>query len=204
MVKRILLIAVAVCFFAVPSVMAQDAFHLEGTADGEFPVTLAPETAYTFAFDVFNDAGGDEAIKYVAITLPTTAYTMGTYAEETDGFNDGYTWFASYDVDSAAISWEAVGTPSSVETGDIGEGEMLTFAFMATTDVDATDGFDWLLTGDAGTAVAGSLTFGEETDDDTTVDDDATDDDDDDVVPDDDDDTAGDDDDDDDDGGCGC
>ena len=168
-------------------------FHVEATAGGDYPVVLAADTEYEFAFDVFNDAGGDVAIKYVAITLPTTNYQIGDYDEEIEGSTDGFTWAANeFDEDSATISWAAFGPTSSVEMGDIQEGDMLTFTFFATTDTEGTDGFNWVLTGDEAddpTMVAGIWSFGGTGDDD---------DDDDDTTPD-----EGDDDDDDS-GGCGC
>jgi hypothetical protein len=173
-----------------------DPFHLEGLANGEYPVVLEAEMQYEFAFDVFNDAGGDVKIKNVAITLPNTSYAMDDFEAEMDGVTEDYTWKAVYDEETATITWEAFGATSSVEMGDIAEGEMLTFSFLATTDADATDGFAWTITGDndGDTSATDVFFFGGEPGDD------------DDTVPtDDDDDTVdGDDDDDDDSGGCGC
>jgi len=172
-----------------------DPFSLTGTANGEYPVVLASETEYEFAFEVFNEGGGEVAIKNVAITLPTTSYAIGAYEETFDGVHDGYFWQAAFDEDTATISWEAFGATSSVEMGDIQEGDMLTFSFFATTDTEPNDGFSWVLTGDdaGATVVNGIWFFGEVADDDDTG-----------PEPGDDDTDDGDDDDDDDSGGCGC
>lgn len=199
MFKKFLLIALmmAAVFAMSGMVMAQDddateVFGLTGTANGESSVALVAGTDYEFAFDVFNTSGGDVAIKKVDITLPNTNYVMGTYAAP-DAIHSDMEWTVEFDETTGTISWESSGTGamSSAEIGDIAEGDMLTFSFMATTDDAATDGFAWLLTGDdaGATFVSGVWYFGG-TDDDVTPPDD---------------DTVGDDDDDDNDsGGCGC
>lgn len=197
MSKKFLLIALmmASVFAMSGMVMAQDEpFGLTGTAGGASAVTLQPDTAYEFAFEVSNTAGGDVAIKKVDITLPNTSYVLGDYAAPDALHPEDVEWGVEFDEDSGMISWETsgVGAMSSAEIGDIREGEMLSFSFMATTDADASDGFTWTLTGDdnGATMVSGIYTFEGGDDDDVTPDDDDT----------------GDngDDDDDDSGGCGC
>ena len=186
MLMRILAVSMVMVFVFAGAVMAQeDAFHLEGSADGDYPVDLAPTTEYEFAFEVFNDAGGDVAIKTVSITLPTTSYVLGDYDEMIEGVRDGFQWQGTFDEDTATLEWATFGPGSSAELGDIQEGDMLTFAFFATTDEEATDGFAWVLTGDdnGATTASGVLWF---SGDDGPIDGDD------------------DDDDDDDDSGCGC
>jgi hypothetical protein len=170
-----------------------DPFTLTGTANGNAPpLTLEANTAYEFAFDVFNASGGAVAIKKVDITLPSVAYVLDTAnLHAPDALHpDNGSWAVDFDDISYTITWEFSGVVSSVEVGDIKEGEMLTFSFMATTDADATDGFAWVLTGDdqATTMVSDTFYFGD--DDETPPDDDTS--------------PTGDDDDDDDSGGCGC
>ena len=199
--KKFLLIALSMTFVFAMSTFAlaqdddADPFSLTGTANGEYPLVLAPDTEYEFAFDVFNDSGSSVAIHKVDITLPTTDYVMGDYdfppidadGDEVGGWQDAV-------FEGGTISWEAFGATSSAEMGDIVEGDMLTFKFMATTDTDengaATDGFAWVLTGnDAGaTFVSGVFYF-------SGVPPTPGDDDNDDVDSDDDDDDSG---------GCGC
>ena len=186
MFRKLAIVCAMVMVFAFSaSAMAQDVFHLEGTANGDSPpVTLAPETEYEFAFDVFNDAGGDVAIKAVAITLPTIAYVIGDFTETFPGIHDDFEWEAEYDEDTGTMLWEAFGSASSAEMGDIAEGDMLTFKFFATTDESGSDNFSWMITGDdnGATTAAGVFSFSGEVDDDDDDDDE----------------------DDDDDGGCGC
>ncbi|MDP8225262.1 MAG: hypothetical protein P9L99_18015 [Candidatus Lernaella stagnicola] len=201
MSRKLVLILVAFVFVLSASfawAQEDDVFGLTGTANGEFPATLAPDTEYSFAFDVFNSGGGDEAIKEVAITLPSMAYAIGEYLDEIPGVNTPeYVWQANFDEETSTMYWLATGATSSATTGDIGEGDMLTFSFYATTDADATDGFTYKLYGDAAKTVVEGIWFFGETGDDDAVDDDAADDDDTADVDDDEDD-------DDDDGGCGC
>ena len=94
-------------------------------------------------------------------------------------------WEASFDVNTATITWQAFGVVTTVNIGDIREGDFLSFQFVATTDSVPSDGFMWVLYSDEGNVVSGTAYVGEEPD------------------IDDDDDTAGGGDDDDD-SGCGC
>ena len=190
----------------------ENRYHVEGTANGEFPINLAPDAAYAFAFDVFNDNGGPDAIQEVLIALPTTSYSVLSFDEQIEGLHFANRWYGSYNPYNATLLWESFGTVTSRETGDIYEGDMLTFSFVAVTDQDATDGFAWVLTG-AATVNTGTWYFGGPDDDDDFTDDDFTDDDDDvadydNQMGDDDTDEGGSDGDDsagdDGDGGCGC
>ena len=186
MFQKLTIVTLVLVFaFAATALAQEEEFHVEGAADNQFPIDLAPNTEYEFAFDVFNDAGGDVAVKEVSITLPSTSYTLGDYDMDLPGLGDEFTWEGEFDEDTATLNWVAIGPTSSAEMGDIREGEMLTFSFIAMTDTDASDGFSWVLRGDDGgaTTLSGVFFFSGE-DDDIDGDDD--------------------DDDDDDDGGCGC
>lgn len=197
MSRKLLFIALAMTFTFAASAMAQDdPFGLTGYADGNMPpLVLDNNTEYTFAFDVFNQSGGDVAIQIVEITLPSDGYTLdeGDLEAPEALHPSEHEWDVDYDDDNYTIKWESSGAGhnSTADLGDIREGEMLQFSFVATTDSNkaATDGFAWTLTGDDNgeTESSGFFEFGE-------------------AAPDDDDDSSGDDDDNDDNdsGGCGC
>ena len=196
MSKKFLLLALAMTFVFASSAFAQDdPFGLTGYADGQGPpLVLDNNTTYEFAFDVFNQSGGDVNIKMVEISLPTAGYELDEVALEAPGaLHPENEWDVSYDEGDFTITWESSGAGhnSTADIGDIREGEMLQFSFVATTDSNkaATDGFPYVLTGDDSgeTVVQGLFEFGQ--------------------APADDDDDTGDEDDDDDDndsGGCGC
>jgi len=199
----------ALCF--APLALAQDdPFGLVGYADGDSPpLTLHNDTEYEFAFNVFNQSGGEVAIRVVRITLPSNQYILDVHdLAAPEALHAVCTWWVDYQEDSYTIIWESGGSGyySTAEIGDIREGEMLSFTFRATTDNNkaATDGFPWTLTGDDGgaTEVSDVFEFGPGSDDDDDDDDDY-------MYPDDDESDDdfhgnGDDDDDDDDSSCGC
>jgi len=123
-------------------------------------------STYEFSVDVHNMAtaasGGQkeklEWIKKVELTMASTDYAVDEanltapdplYPAETDH------WDVLLDPTTQKITWEAFGVVSSVEYGDIREGDVLTFTFTATTDAGPSDGFEWLLVGDMGTPVSG-------------------------------------------------
>ena len=59
MTRKVVLVLVSMVFvFSASVVLAQDAelFGLTGKAGGDYPVVLAPDTEYEFAFEVFNSA----------------------------------------------------------------------------------------------------------------------------------------------------
>ena len=163
------------------------------------PTALDPETEYEFQFTVTNNAIADdeekaEWIKAVDLTLPSQEYLLDEtdltapeplYPEETER------WEVEFDANSSTISWQCFGVVTSVNYGDIREGDFLSFQFIATTDSVPTGtyesevGFNWVLYGDNENVVPGTSYIGEE-----PVDDD------DDTLGDDDDDSGG--------GGCGC
>lgn len=196
MSRKFLYLALAMTFVFASSAMAQeDVFGLTGYADDQArPLTLDNNTEYTFAFDVFNQSGDDVAIQVVQISLPSAGYELDeANLEAPEALHPENEWDVDYDSASYTITWESSGAGhnSTADLGDIREGEMLQFSFVATTDSNkaASDGFAYTLTGDDNgeTEVSGLFEFG--------------------ATPDDDDDTSGDDDDDNDDndsGGCGC
>lgn len=166
------------------------------------PTALEADIDYEFNLTVYNAATFEEKGKQgewiyaIDLTMPSEDYVVDT---ETlagpdpihSGTDDEYEitgWEANFDPSSATISWQCFGVVTSATYGDIREGDLLAFQFMATTDAGATDGFPWVLHGDMGTDVEGTAYITEEpTDDDE-----------------DDDDMGTRDDDDDDGGGCGC
>lgn len=152
------------------------------------PTELPPDTMLLFSFLVTNmeqpGGGKGEWIYMVDLSMPSANYMVEEasltapdplYPSETDR------WEVSFDPNTVTISWQAMGLSTSVEYGDIREGDNLTFEFEAITDADATDGFLWTLFGDMGTAVSGVVyvTDGSDDDDDDSDDDDFWDDDDD-------------------------
>jgi hypothetical protein len=170
------------------------------------PTSLEPDSEYEFNLTVYNAATFEEKGKQgewiyaIDLTMPSVDYVVDTETLVGPDPIHGNTgdefeitgWEANFDPTSATISWQCFGVVTSANYGDIREGDLLQFQFMATTDAEATDGFPWVLHGDLGTDVDGVAFIGEEPDDDD--DDDDTDDDD----------MGGRSDDDDDGGGCGC
>ena len=169
------------------------------------PTALEPDLEYEFSFTVFNTAQPvkgmkGEWINAVELTMPSIDYMVNEEAlTEPDPIHGSVGegdyqilgWETNFDPSAAVISWQCFGVVTSANYGDIREGEMLSFNFVATTDADATDGFHWVLTGDMGTQVEGDAFIQQD-----TPDDDDDDDDDNDVTNGDDDDDSG--------GGCGC
>jgi hypothetical protein len=171
------------------------------------PDGLEADTAYDFELTVFNMAPQTDSTEKVGewiyavdLTMPNPdGYAVDVenlgaptplHSGAAEGMYEISHWEANFDPNSATITWQAFGVVTSAEYGDIRENETLQFAFTATTDADATDGFGWTLFGDYGTDVQGVAYIN-----DGTPDDDDTDDDDDAVASDDDDDSSG---------GCGC
>jgi len=155
---------------------ASDPFTMTATAGGEFPVTLKASTKYNFAFEAFNKTGASNAIYRVDVTLPSPNYAVdsGSLVAPTALHTAIGSWSVQFVQSTSTITWEFRGMVSSVEVGDIEEGQDLSFPFTATTDAKATDGFPWVLTGDlAGSApVTGTITFAAAVDDDASPTDD--------------------------------
>ncbi|MCL4233013.1 MAG: hypothetical protein KJ042_00680 [Deltaproteobacteria bacterium] len=186
------------------------------TLDFTNPVLLTGAQIYDFEFIVANTTTPGPIqrwINSVDLYMPSEAYVIDA-AHTPDALHWG-TWAYELlpgDLGDVGIRWAFTSGGSSAAYGDIREGESLEFAFRATTDAEASDGFDYRIAADSGEYVSGTACVVEgcdETDDD--ADDDADDDlhpGDDDIADDDADDDAADDDDDDDDdndsGGCGC
>ena len=163
------------------------------------PLALEPETPYEFTILVTNNATlGEEKgdwINQVDLILPSQDYSepeleepAPLYGDTGDDYEIDH-WEASFDANTATITWQAFGVVTSVAYGDIREGDSLSFQFVATTDAVPSNTFLWVLYSDEGNTVNGEACPGGCDDDDDAVDDD---------------DAAGDDDDDDDSGGCGC
>lgn len=196
------------------------------------PTEITPLTTYIFSLTVVHGAPAASPrldwINQVDLSMPSMNYVVDTmsldapsplHPTETDR------WEVQFDPGTSKITWQSFSLVTSANYGDIRDGEMLGFQFVATTDDSPTDGFAWSLHGDLGGLVQGTayIESGDDDDDDDTTDDDdnnddTTDDDDDDATDDDtsDDDTGDDDflpdddddwqaeDEDDEEGGCGC
>jgi hypothetical protein len=178
------------------------------TLEFDSPTVLEADKEYEFIFTVTNTAveGTEKAdwINQVDLTMPSQDYAVNEseltapdplYGNTGDDFEIDR-WEVSFDPNTSTISWQCFGVVTSVNYGDIREGDFLSFQFVATTDsvptgtVDSDVGFDWILYSDEGNMVTGTAFIGAETpggddDDDDTVD-----------IGDDDDDSGG--------GGCGC
>jgi hypothetical protein len=169
------------------------------------PTEIEGDTEYEFNLTVYNAATFEEKGKQgewiyaIDLAMPSVDYVVSTDTLAGPDPIHGSTgdefeitgWEANFDPSLATISWQCFGVVTSANYGDIREGDLLQFQFMATTDTDATDGFPWVIHGDMGTDVEGKAYIGEE-----PVDDDDDDDDDDTDTPRSDDDDDG--------GGCGC
>jgi len=203
---------------------------MDSTLDFTSPQAIEASTEYEFIFDVTNkamplkaDQEKQEWIKKVDLAMPTADYAVNQdalvapdplHGDASEGDYRIDHWDVLFNPDTNAITWTAFGVATSVEYGDIREGDVLSFTFKATTDAIPTDGFAWTPYGDMGDNVNGIAYIVEQGDDDDSgPDDDDTGDDDDDTGVDDDNDTSADDDsghgptDDDNDsggGGCGC
>ena len=175
----------------------------------ESPSALEPSETYEFMFTVVNHAIAPDDkgivkgdwINQVDLTMPSTDYLVdesqltapiplyGDTGDETEIEK----WEVSFDHNTTTITWQAFGVVTSVNYGDIREGDFLSFQFVATTDAEPTGTWEsetpflWVLYSDEGNTVAGEAYIGEQIDDD---------DDDNDADKGDDDDDSG--------GGCGC
>ena len=159
------------------------------------PTALEANTQLLFTFVVTNNAVAGETkgdwINQVDLAMPSLDYVVDEEAlAAPDPLNgdtgDDYEidqWEVQFDPTTVTITWSTLCTVTSMNYGDIREGESLAFQFTATTDADATDGFAWVLYSDEENIHTGTAYI--------------------EGAPDDDDDT-GDDDEDDDDDGCGC
>ena len=164
----------------------------ESTVEFTNPLALDADTQYEFTIVVTNAATPGEKkgdwINQVDLTMASQDYIVddenltapsplyGDTGDETEIDR----WEASFDANTATITWQAFGVVTSVAYGDIREGDFLSFQFVATSDSVPTDGFLWVLYTDEENFVSGTAYVGEEPDDDDTADDDDSGDDDDD------------------------
>ncbi|MCZ7584229.1 MAG: hypothetical protein M5R36_13320 [Deltaproteobacteria bacterium] len=176
----------------------------EFTATLEFndPEALEADMEYEFSLRVTNTTVASETRRWindVELFMPTTDYSIdeGSLTGPNSLHPDYGDWDAAYGEGDTwkGIRWLFSGLVTSESYGDIREGEYLDFAFNATTDGDATDGFGWYIEADSGEFVEGTAFIGSEGEDDDADDDFG----DDDSAP-----LASGDDDDDSGGGCGC
>jgi hypothetical protein len=176
------------------------------TVEFTSPDALDPNEEYEFIFEVTNNAlldpdqkgdwinqvdlsmpSGDYVVDENELTAPVPLY--GDTGDETEIEK----WEVSFDPNTVTITWQAFGVVTSANYGDIREGDVLPFQFVATTDSTPTGtlesgiGFNWVLYSDEGNTVSGTAYIGDEG-----------------PADDDDDDTDSGDDDDDSGGGCGC
>lgn len=204
----VLIVAVATLFaFSSPALAENETFD-DSKVEFLDPTSLDALTTYDFQMLVYNNAlptreKGDW-INQVDLTLPSTAYntTHGDISIPEPLHYDVISyWEVAFAPSTGMISWQAVGVVSSATFGDIREGEYLMFEFRATTDDQATDGFEWVLYSDMGNMVTGTtyIMGGDDDDNDNNNDDD-----DDRPFPDDDDEGRTDDELDEETTGCGC
>ncbi|MCB1153153.1 hypothetical protein KDL45_05845 [bacterium] len=159
------------------------------------PTALDPDFSYQFTFSVTNNSAPSASernwIYLVEVFMPSLDYKISSGIFEPESSHGGAWDAMSLEDESGVpgIQWiHTAMTSTSGAIGDIEEGDFLTFSFEATTDSQATDGFEWrLLSDNDDSVVTGTSYIGEGDDDD-----------DDDTEP-----VGDDDDDDDDDGGCG-
>jgi hypothetical protein len=170
------------------------------------PAALEAEQEYEFVFTVTNasveEPEKSDWINQVDLTMPSQDYVVNEeelsapvplYGDTGDEFEIDR-WEVSFDPNTSTITWQCFGVVTSINYGDIREGDFLSFQFVATTDavptgtIESEIGFDWILYSDEGNMVTGTSYIGQDDDDD---------DDDNDTVPGDDDDDSGG-------GGCGC
>ena len=203
--RKKFMLSLVFCFWIATAGLALAQFS---ASDVEFtdPAALNPSQEFDFSFLVTNAATSGDAsaewIMQVELSMPSDGYVVNSSALTAPAPlhpTEISEWEVNFLSSTNTITWSTVAMGTTA-TGDIREQESLAFDFTATTDAEATDGFDWELTGDGGTIVSGTAYIGDEPGDDDD------DDDDDDTFNDDDDDTDsfGGDDDDDDDSGCGC
>jgi len=167
--KVALVFAVLVLGLAINS-FAQDASDFsDSTLKFTAPTELKASTEFEFVFEVTNNAQitGEKQnwIRQVDVSMPSTSYKVNPDdIQVPDPIHSG-TFEGEYQIDhweksfndvNATITWTAFGVVTSFEYGDIREGETLRFAFKATTDADAKDGFKWVLYGDEGDKVEGT------------------------------------------------
>ena len=192
------------------------------------PTEIVPLTTYIFSITVVHGAPAGSPrmdwIYQVDLSMPSQNYVVDEmsldapdplHPTETDS------WEVQFEPSTSTITWQSFSLVTSANNGDIRDGEMLGFQFVATTDDAPSDGFSWSLSGDMGGQVSGIAYIGgdddddddttdddttdDDTTDDDTTDDDTTDDDDDDnILPDDDDFDDRSDDEEEDSGSCGC
>jgi len=152
------------------------------------PTALTPSEQLLFTFTVTNNAVAGEAkgdwINQVDLTMPSQDYVVdeeSLTAPDPLHTADVEKWEVSFDPTTVTITWQTLAAATSMNYGDIREGEWLAFEFTATTDAEATDGFDWALYSDEGNIVTGTawIEVPDDDDDDTDVGDDDDDDDDD-------------------------
>ena len=218
--KSNLLIIVTVLCVAVlfaGTVAAQDAGLTKDTFGDSDVVFTEPDgleagASQDFSIEVTNGATeNDNYIYKVDLTMASEDYIVNENNLDAPNplhANEISKWEVTYDVDDNTISWMAFSGTSSSQSGALGDiraGESLSFQFTAMVDEVGTDGFDWVIYGDASNVVFGTAYVGQADDDDNEDDDDDEEDDDDDnPFFDNDDDDARASDDGDDSGSCGC
>ena len=181
----------------------------DGGNQAPTPTELAPGEEYEFWFEVTNleESLGEpeegEWIYKVELSMPSLDYEVDTDEDADDPVpvpdplhpDEVAYWESDFAPGTNTITWQSIGVISTgPPIGDIHEGEMLVFQFIATTDDangEASDGFPWKLYSDDNTMAEGMAFINEPSDDDDDDDNDTGDDD----VTGDDDDSGG---------GCGC
>ncbi len=161
-----LILTAAILTHAGAAMAQQDDFGKSDdfTADLAFdaPYALQPRQTYDFEFTLSNTSESgdvDNSICQLEMFVPEPDYDIdenyiyapealhgGVWTTEMLAFHDNYGDIYE------GVRWEYVAEKESRSLGDISEGESLGgFGFRATTDQDASDGFDWAVWSDDGT-----------------------------------------------------
>ena len=159
LISLALVLAFASFSFAQDDSAADDSSDDGFTATFEFssPQSIEPDTTYEFTFTVTNTSTSNSFWIYlVEVFMPSTGYAVDENSISTpDALHTDRGNWESYRMDSwgdpQGILWEFFGLQRACfgdvgeAMGDIGKGESMEFAFLATTDITASSYFDWRL-----------------------------------------------------------
>jgi hypothetical protein len=162
--KPAIILILFISLFFVCSALGQDgtdsddsAGEFTGTLNFDTPIKMQGNTEYEFTFKVTNTTIIGASVRWiyaVELLMPSAGYTINADAISTpdslhiDGWSFDFNkeeYLHGWGHGRQSILWLNLGLTRSF-FGDIREGEVMDFAFIALTDENATDGFDWTLT----------------------------------------------------------